>query len=199
MKFENQASDNWAQKRQRERPRLSPNPKASLREQVHEVMRFFHYSERTEEAYWQWIERFLRFHRRPVGGTSQSPIANRQGESPGRQGRWVWRHPREMGAEEVREFLTHLATALQVGASTQNQALSALVFLYEEVLHQPLGEFGDFARVTRPARIPEVLSREETRGVLAALEQEFALPLQLLYGSGMRVFELLRLRVHPVR
>ncbi len=154
-------------------------------------MRFFHYSERTEDAYWQWIERFLRFHRRPVAprpspGTG-APLA------PAGAGRW--RHPRDMGAEEVRAFLTHLATERQVAASTQNQALNALVFLYAEVLHQPLGDIGDYVRVQRPARLPEVLSREETRRVLGAVEAEFALPLRLLYGSGMRVFELLRLRV----
>ncbi|MBK9138198.1 MAG: phage integrase N-terminal SAM-like domain-containing protein [Verrucomicrobia bacterium] len=100
-------------------------------------MRFFHYSQRTEEAYWQWIVRYLRFHKRP-----------------GIAGPEAWRHPREMGAAEVTAFLTHLATAGRVSASTQNQALNALVFLYAEVLHQPLGELGDFARARRPLRVP---------------------------------------------
>ena len=86
---------------------MTPNSRAPLREQVHEVMRFLHYSPRTEEAYWQWITRYLRFHKRP-----------------GRSGREAWRHPREMGAGEVGEFLTHLATEGGVSASTQNQALS---------------------------------------------------------------------------
>jgi integrase len=183
------------ERRQGQRPQLSPNPKGTLRQQVHEVMRFFHYSERTEETYWQWIERFLRFHRRPA-----APAPSPQPAPPvGAREKAVWRHPREMGAEEVRAFLTHLATDLQVSASTQNQALNALVFLYGEVLHQPLGELEEYARVQRAPRVPEVLSREETKRVLAAVEEELALPLQLLYGSGMRVFELLRLRVHPVR
>ncbi|MBK9139600.1 MAG: integron integrase [Verrucomicrobia bacterium] len=149
-----------------------------MREQVQEVMRFFHYSQRTEDAYWQWIVRYLRFHKRP-----------------GIPGPEAWRHPREMGAAEVTAFLTHLATAGRVSASTQNQALNALVFLYAEVLHQPLGELGDFARARRPPRVPEVLSREEVRRVLAAVEPEYALPLKLLYGSGLRLMELLRLRV----
>ncbi len=85
--------------------RLTPNPKAPLREQVREVMRFYHYSERTEGAYWQWIVRYLRFHKRP-----------------GRAGSEAWRHPRELGPEEVAKFLSHLATAGHVATSTQNQA-----------------------------------------------------------------------------
>lgn len=164
--------------RLRPREGLRPNPQAPLRQQLHEVMRFFHYSPRTEATYWQWIVRFLRFHKRP--------------ESVGRE---AWRHPRDLGAGEVRDYLTHLATAGGVSASTQNQALNALVFLYEEVLHQPLGEVGDFARVRRPPRVPEVLSRAETQQVLAQVDRDYALPLDLLYGSGMRLFELLRLRV----
>jgi integron integrase len=191
MKMFENAPPLGPERRQRQRPQLLPNPQSTLRQQLHEVMRFFHYSERTEDTYWQWIERFLRFHRRPA-----APAPSPQPAPPvGAREKAVWRHPREMGAGEVREFLTHLAAELGVAASTQNQALNALVFLYAEVLHQPLGEIGDFLRVQRPARLPEVLSREETRRVLAAVEAEFALPLQLLYGSGMRVFELLRLRV----
>jgi len=179
------------QMRQRTLGRLTPNPKAKLRDQVHEVMRFFHYSVRTEETYWQWIVRFLKFYRRKTG---EHPTSNIQhptssGEQAG------WRHPREMGASEVKEFLTHLAVELNVSASTQNQALNALVFLYEEVLHQPLGEIGDFMRVRRPARMPEVLSRAQVTRVLEAVEVAYRLPLSLLYGTGMRLFELLRLRV----
>lgn len=106
-----------------------------------------------------------------------------------------WRHPREMGAGEVQEFLAHLVTVGNVAAATQNQALNALVFLYGEVLHEPLGEIGEYARAQRPARIPEVLSRGETERVLAAVDSAYALPLKLLYGSGLRVMELARLRV----
>ena len=100
-----------------------PNPKLRLREQVGEVMRFKHYSFRTEEAYWQWIRRYIFFHSK--------------------------RHPREMGAAEVRMFLSHLASAEGVAGATQNQALNALVFLYRQVLHQPLGEIGEVDRVRR--------------------------------------------------
>ena len=160
------------------RERFLPNPRAPLRQQVHEVMRFRRYSPRTEEAYWHWIERFLRHHRRRDATGPES-----------------WRHPREMGTVEVRDFLTHLAVALNVSASTQNQALNALVFLYGEVLDRPLGDFADFARAVRPPRLPVVLTREEVRAVLAATEAGFALPLRLLYGTGLRLFELLRLRV----
>ncbi len=162
----------------RRREKYVPNPQASLHEQVREVMRFLRYSPRTEEAYWHWVERFLRFHR-----------------SKGRHGTWVWKHPREMGAPEVREFLTYLAADLNVSASTQNQALNALVFLYGEVLHQSLGDFGDFARAKRVPRVPVVLSRDEVRAVLSAATGPHALSLKLLYGTGMRLFEMLRLRV----
>ena len=160
------------------REKLVPNPAAPLREQLREVMRFRHNSPRTEVAYWQWIERFLRFHKRA-----------------GVAGAAAWRHPRELGGAEVGAFLSHLAAERDVSASTQNQALNALVFLYGEVLHQPLGELDEFARARRPPRLPEVLTREETRRVLAAVEADYRLPLSLLYGTGLRLMELLRLRV----
>jgi integron integrase len=162
---------------------LTPNPKARLREQVREVLRFHHYSLRTEKAYWQWIRRYLAFHRRP--------------DHSGPQG--GWRHPKEMGAPEVAQFLAHLAVAGNVAASTQNQALNALVFLYEQVVQQPLGDLGEFARVKRPARLPVVLTQEETQRVLAALKPGTGnLIIRLLYGTGMRLMECLRLRVKDV-
>jgi integron integrase len=157
-----------------------PNPKARLFDQVREVLRFHHYSIRTERTYLQWIRRYLAFHR----------SALRAGPQKG------WRHPREMGAVEVVAFLTHLAVARNVTASTQNQALNALVFLYEQVLQMPLGDLGKFARATRPARLPEALTQEQTVKVLAALKPgTSALILRLLYGTGMRLSEGLRLRV----
>ncbi len=165
------------------RPRegIVPNPGLPLREQLREVMRFMHYSPRTEETYWQWIVRFLQFHR-----------------VPGQQGRESWRHPKDLSEPEVRDFLTYLATELGVAASTQNQALNALVFLYRDVLQRPLGDFGTFARVQRPPRLPEVLTRAEVTLVLSAVSPEAQLPLKLLYGAGMRLIELLRLRVKDV-
>jgi len=161
---------------------LVPNPKAKLYDQVREVMRFHHYSLRTEKAYLQWVRRFLLFHRKP-----------------GIHGSNGWRHPREMGAAEVVRFLSHLANVGNVAASTQNQALNALVLLYDQVLHQSLGDLGEFARVTRPPRLPCVLAREEVRRLFAALKPGTgSLLLRLLYGTGMRLMECLRLRVKDV-
>jgi integrase len=104
-----------------------------------------------------------------------------------------------MGAPEVAQFLADLAVAGNVAASTQNQALNALVFLYEQVVQQPLGDLGEFARVKRPARLPAVLTQEETQRVLAALKPgSGSLIIRLLYGTGMRLLECLRLRVKDV-
>lgn len=165
-----------------DRPLFVPNRKLRLRQQVREVMRFFHYSSRTEETYWHWIERFLRFQR--GRGVAEAPGS--------------WRRPETMGAPEVAEFLSDLATAGQVAAATQNQALNALVFLYREVLHHPLGNLGEVARAKRPARLPEVLSRPDVGRLLDAVEADYQLPVRLLYGSGLRLLELLRLRVKDV-
>lgn len=153
--------------------RLVPNPKARLREQLHEVCRFKHRSPRTEESYWGWLRRFLVFHK--------------QGEQ--------WRHPRELGGPEVQRFLSHLATERKVSASTQNQALNALVFVYQEVLGQSFELGGAFERARRPKRLPVVLTREEVRLLLAAVPAEHQLAVRLLYGSGLRLLELLQLRV----
>jgi integron integrase len=155
---------------------MIPNPKLKLREQFHEVMRFKHFSPRTEEAYWQWVMRFLRFHR--LGG--------------------VWRHPKDLPKSAVAEFLSDLASRLQVAAATQDQAFNALLFLYREVLLLPVEEMGAVERVRRPARLPEVLSREDVRRVLSRVQPGHQLPLRLLYGTGMRLMELLRLRVKDV-
>ncbi len=152
--------------------KLVPNPKARLREQVREVMRFHHYSIRTEESYWQWIKRFIFFHGK--------------------------RHPKEMGAAEVSAFLSHLTVADDAARATQQQALNALVFLYGEVLLKPLGRLPEFRFARRPARLPEVLSREEVQRVMAAVKREYQLPLRLMYGTGVRLMELLRLRVKDV-
>ena len=110
-----------------------PNPNARLRDQVHEAMRFFHYSRRTEEAYWGWITRFLKFHR--TSTTTQPPDSRQAADAaPG-----GWRHPREMGAAELAAFLSHLAKDRDVAASTQNQALNALetTQIYTHVMQKP--------------------------------------------------------------
>jgi integron integrase len=104
-----------------------------------------------------------------------------------------------MGTAEVAAFLTHLAVRREVAASTQNQALNALVFFYEHVLEMPLGDFSQFARVTRPPRLPQVLTQEEIRRLLAALKPgTTGLMIRLLYGTGMRSMECLRLRVKDI-
>jgi integron integrase len=153
------------------------NPKAKLLDQVREVLRVKHYSLRTEEAYVLWVRRYLQFHRDAAG---------------------AWKHPSEMGATEVGAFLSHLATGKHVAAATQNQALNALVFLYESVLNIELGEFVDVARANRPNRMPVVLSRPEVARLLEALDGTWRLMGQTLYGTGMRLMELLRLRVKDV-
>lgn len=151
------------------REQFIPNPKLRLRQQVREVMRFHHYSARTEEAYWQWIRRFIFFHHT--------------------------RHPREMGPVEVSAFLSRLATVQKVAKATQQQALNALVFLYRDVLLKPLGPLPDMKWTNRPARLPVVLTKEEIRRVFAVADARYGLALRLLYGTGMRLMELLRLRV----
>jgi integron integrase len=108
------------------------------------------------------------------------------------------KHPREMGTGQVHEFLAHLATARNVAVATQNQALNALVFLYGQVLHQPLGQLEEYARPSRPARLPVVLTRTEVQRLLSAMPEKYALPARLLYGTGLRVMEALRLRVKDV-
>ncbi|MEY2408291.1 MAG: hypothetical protein QOF48_961 [Verrucomicrobiota bacterium] len=149
-----------------------PNPKLRLREQLHEVMRYKHYSVRTEETYWGWIRQFIFF----------------QGKQ----------HPREMGAPEVHLFLTHLAADRSVAAATQSQALNALVFLYGQVLHQPLGQLEELERPSRPARLPVVLTRSEAQKLLAVVPEKHVLLVRLLYGTGMRIMEGVRLRVKDV-
>ena len=143
--------------------KIIPNPKARLFDQVREVMRLKHYALRTEQTYLEWIKRFIFFHQK--------------------------RHPREMGALEVKAFLTDLAVRGRVAASTQNQALNALVFLYRQVLDLSLGEIGEYARAKRPQRLPVVLTREEVQRLLAAMKDTYQLMARLLYGTGMRLME----------
>ncbi len=152
--------------------RFLPNPKLRLKEQFHEVCRFRHVAVRTEESYWGWVVRLVRFFDSKV-------------------------NPRDMDGEQLKDFLTYLASVEKVAASTQNQALNALMFLYREVLHLERVVAG-FERVRRPGRVPVVLSREETRRLLGAVEPEYGLAVRLLYGTGMRLMELLRLRVKDV-
>ena len=153
------------------------NPKSPLLDQVREVLRVKHYSLRTEETYLQWVKRFLKFHRDASG---------------------AWRHPRDLGAEEVVEFLNHLATVEAVAAATQNQALNALSFLYTQVLGIELGDLGEFLHAKRNPRVPVVLSKGEVQRLLVSLPDGHRLMAQVLYGTGMRLMECLRLRVKDI-
>jgi len=143
-----------------------------LLDRVREAVRTRHYSRRTEEAYVHWIRRFIVFHEK--------------------------RHPREMGAPEVSAFLTWLAVERRVSASTQNQALSALLFLYRQVLRQDVGDLPSVVRARTPERLPVVLSRDEVSSVLKQLDGATRLVVLLLYGSGLRLQECLELRVKDI-
>ncbi len=144
-----------------------------LLDQVREATRRLHYSIRTEDAYVQWTKKFILFHDK--------------------------RHPLEMGEPEVVAFLTHLAVHRDVAASTQNQALSALLVLYKVVLGRPLTWLDDqVVRARTPERLPTVFSREEARAILPQLDGTAWLAASLLYGSGLRLMECLRLRIKDV-
>jgi len=161
-----------------------------LLEQMRDVMRVKHYSFRTEQTYCDWVERFILFHARGGGA--------KKGESQAGSLRYVWRHPRELGAAEVGEFLTHLARDGNVAASTQNQALSALLFLYKQVLKEEIGWLEGVERAKKPARLPVVLTRAEVHRIFAHLHGPARLMTGLLYGSGLRLMEAVRLRVKDV-
>ncbi|HXG96667.1 MAG TPA: integron integrase [Gemmatimonadales bacterium] len=141
---------------------------------VRRAIRTRHYSARTEEAYVQWVRRFVHF--------SDT------------------RHPRELGPSDVSRFLSHLAVEGKVSASTQNQALSALVFLYKDVLDMPVGWLSALVRAKRPLRVPIVFTKDEVRRVFRRLKGRgtAALVAGVLYGTGMRLLEALRLRVKDV-
>src|SRR5438477_11794573 len=151
----------------------SPAPgKPKLLNRVRWHLRLKHYSIRTEESYVDWIRRFILFH--------------------GRQ------HPEQMGEMEIAEFLSHLANVRQVSASTQNQAFSALLFLYQQILERKLEFIAGVERVTKPARLPVVLTKEEVGAVLNQMSGELRLMAELRYGSGLRLMECVRLRVKDV-
>jgi len=138
-------------------------------EQLRNTIRTRHYSIRTEKAYVGWARRYILFHKKC--------------------------HPKELGEEHVAEFLTYLAVERHISPSTQNQALNALVFLYKQVVGQPLGDILGAVRAKRPQRLPTVLSQNEVRRLFQQIDGPFWLPTCLLYGSGLRLMECLRLRV----
>ena len=149
-----------------------PKSAPKLLDQLRDRIRLRYYSIRTEAAYLNWVKRFILFHGK--------------------------RHPKDMGATEVEAFLTHLAVQGQVAAATQNQALSALLFLYREVLGQQLPWMDEVVRAKRPARLPVVLTVREVADVLGRMSGVYGLMAQLLYGTGMRLMECVRLRVKDV-
>src|SRR3989440_3501626 len=150
--------------------RAAARPK--LLDRVRWRLRVKHYSIRTEQAYVDWIRRFILFHHK--------------------------RHPNEMREPEITQFLTHLAVQKNVAASTQNQALSALLFLYQQVLERKLDFIAGVERVRRPPKLPVVFTRAEASAILAHLKGDYRLMAHLLYGSGLRLLECLRLRVKDI-
>jgi len=140
-----------------------------LIQRYREELQARHYARRTVDTYEQWLRRYLRFHQ--------------------------LRHPREMGSAEVNAFFTHLAVEGQVSASTQNQALAALLFLYRTVLGGDVGNMEGVIRARKRQRLPVVLTVGEVRAVLLHLDGAEALVAQLLYGGGLRLMEALRLRI----
>jgi integrase len=146
----------------------------SLLSEMQRALRLRHYSERTEGAYTAWVRRFVRFS--------------------------GMRHPRELGPTDVTRFLSSLAVERHVAASTQNQALSALLFLYKDVLDLPVGWLSALVRAKKSPRVPVVFTKEEVRRVLAKVKDRGspALVMGMLYGTGMRLMEVLRLRVKDI-
>jgi integron integrase len=142
---------------------------SKLMSQMSAALRSRHYSRRTEQAYCLWVRRFIRFH--------------------------GIRHPADMAEPEINAFLTHLAVEGQVSASTQTQALSALLFLYRRVIGREVGELTDLVRARKARRLPVVLTRDEVKAVLAQLDGDTRLMASLMYGAGLRLMECLRLRV----
>ena len=155
------------------KPKFRPNPKLRLLEQTREVLRYHHYAYRTEQTYCQWILRYIHY----FGGQT---------------------HPNTMGARQIEQFLSHLATEGKVSASTQQQALNALVFLYRDVLDQPLDGQITPVRSKRLPRPPTVLVKDEVRRLLSFMSGKHLLMARILYGAGLRLMECIRLRVKDV-
>ena len=151
---------------------LYKSGKPRLLDQVRETIRTKHYSIRTEQSYVQWIRRYILFHNK--------------------------RHPKDMGTHEVNQFLTHLAVKDRVAASTQTQALCAIVFLYRYVLNAELGSLDGLIRAKKKKNLPVVFTREEAGKVLKKMTGTQLLMANLLYGSGLRLMECIRLRVKDV-
>jgi integron integrase len=143
-----------------------------LLDQMRESMRSRHYRPRTEETYCQWVRRYILYHKK--------------------------QHPKDMGESEINAFLTYLAVKKKVSASTQNQALSAILYLYRHVIGRDIGDLGEVIRARKPKRLPVVMTREEVKSVLDQINGDKWLMASLLYGSGLRLMECLQLRVQDL-
>lgn len=152
--------------------RDEPTPTDQLLERVRHLVRLKHYSIRTEKSYLPWITQYLAFHHN--------------------------RDPKEMGAPEIEAFLSHLAVNRRVSSSTQNQAFNAILFLYREVLKKKLDESINAIRAKKPQYLPMVMTKEEVMRVIAVTPFEYQLMVRIIYGSGLRLMECLRLRVKDI-
>jgi integron integrase len=147
-------------------------PKPKLLDQVRQAIHARHFSPKTEESYVHWIKRCIFFHSKP--------------------------HPAEMGEREIAQFLSSLASELRVSASTQNQALNAILFLYRAVMRKEIGYVDGVIRAKRPHRLPVVLTRQEVKSILGILDRSDWLMVMLLYGAGLRLMECLQLRIKDI-
>lgn len=152
---------------------FKPNPDLKLMDQVREVLRYYHYAYRTEQSYCQWIQRYIRFY----------------GDHT---------HPKDLSAKDVERFLSDLVVKQSVSASTQRQALNALIFLYKKVLDLPLDGKIQVVRSKRSPKLPVVLSAQETVRFFSHIKGTHALMAKLLYGSGLRLMECVRLRINDI-
>ncbi len=155
------------------KPRFTPDPDLKLMDQVRQVLRYYHYAYRTEKTYCDWILRFVKYHGSKI-------------------------HPKDMGKNHVEAFLSHLATKERVAAATQRQALNAIVFLYRDVLLKPIeGQIAPI-RSKRHPHVPVVMTQAEVKRVLSFMSRTHLLMAKLLYGSGLRLMECVRLRVQDL-
>ncbi len=157
---------------QRPTPFAGTGARPRLLDQLRQALRSRHYSRRTEQSYVMWVRRFIYFHKK--------------------------RHPADMAEPEINAFLTHLAVREKVSASTQTQALSAILFLYRHVIGRELGELGDIIRARKPKRLPVVMTRQEVKTVLGQLRGDKWFMASFMYGAGLRLMECLRLRVQDI-
>lgn len=155
------------------KPKFTPNPNLKLMDQVRETLRYYHYAFSTEKTYCHWILRFIYFFDKK-------------------------RHPRDMGVREIESFLSYLATTEKVAVSTQKQALNALVFLYRDVIQTPLEQAIAPIRARRKIHPPTVFTKEEVYGLFSEMKGTHLLMAKLIYGSGIRLMECIRLRIQDI-